>query len=242
MPFGKQVGPSSINVEQSNVMPQIEFKWKRHGHQEITSKPKFTSTGLQIEASDVAFFPAIWYVPGGGESPDENAKRFSELDKRGDGKLDLVKEVIYKEFPFIRNLSIQFHAGFPMMFAEVSRTARKMPVALLSDGINRLLGLCVSLAYFSGGTVLVDQFEDGFYYQLLPSIWDSVYKLAKEFKVQLFVSTHCRECLDAMLPIMRDHEKDFCLLRALRNEAGCEIKSLSGNYLESALEQEFEVR
>jgi hypothetical protein len=242
LPFGKETPRSSMNFEQINAMPQIEFTWKRHGHKEVTSRPKFTPTGLQIEASDASFFPSIWYSPGSGETPDENSKRFSELDKRGDGKLDLVKSALYKEFPFIKGLSIQYQAGFPMMFAEVDKKQRKMPVALLSDGINRLLGFCISLAYFSGGTILIDQFEDGFYYALLPSIWNSIYTLAKEFKVQLFISSHSRECMDAMLPTMRGHEDDFRLLRTFRTENGCDIKSLSGEYLESALEQEFEVR
>jgi hypothetical protein len=72
-------------------MPQIEFKWKRTGYPEIISKPRFTNTGLQIEASSASFFNAIWYTPSGGELPDENAKRFSELDKRGDGTIEFVQ-------------------------------------------------------------------------------------------------------------------------------------------------------
>lgn len=242
LPFGKQSSSSNVNLEQSNVMPQIEFKWKRHGHQEVTSRPKFTPTGLQIEASEAAFYPSIWYSPGAAEAPDENSKRFSELDKAGDGKLGLIKEVICKQFGFIHGLSIQYQAGVPMVFADLDKKQRKMPVALLSDGINRLLGICLSLAYFSGGTVLVDQFEDGFYYELLPSIWTSIHKLAKEFRVQMFISTHSRECIDAILPTMRGHEDDFRLLRTFRTDQGCDVKSLSGDYLESALEQEFEVR
>jgi predicted ATPase len=242
LPFGKQPPMSGVNLEQTNAMPQIEFKWKRNGYPEVVSKPRFTNTGMQIDATDVTYFPSIWYTPGGTETPDESAKRFSDLDKRGDGKLDMVKTAIFKEFPFIKNVSIQYHAGFPMLFAELDKKPRKMPVALLSDGINRLLGICLSLAYFAGGTVLIDQFEDGFHYKLLPSIWSSVYKLANEFKVQLFVSTHSKECMDALLPTMRGQEEDFCLLQASRTETGCDIKSLAGRYLESALEQEFEVR
>jgi hypothetical protein len=61
--------------------------------------------------------------------------------------------------------------------------------------------------------------------------------------VQLFISTHSKECMDAMLPVVKGNEADFCLLRASRTEAvGCTVTSLPGSYLESALEQEFEVR
>ena len=242
LPFGKE-SASSMNLEQITAMPQIEFKWKREGYPEITSQPKFTNTGLETDAKEVSFFPCIWYSPGAIESPDENPKRFSELDKRGDGKLDLIQAAICHEFPFIKNLSIQYHAGLPMMFAELDNRPRKMPVALLSDGINRLLGICISLGYFAGGTMLIDQFEDGFHHSLLPSIWNSIYKLAMEFKVQLFASTHSKECMDAMLPVIKGHEEDFCLLRASRTEnVGCTVTSLPGTYLETALEQEFEVR
>jgi predicted ATPase len=223
-------------------MPQIEFRWKQSYGKDIISRPQFTPTGLQLGTTTVSYFPAIWYAPGTGESPDDNAKRFSELDKRGDGTSQFIKDVIEKEFPFIKDLSVQFHGGIPMMFASVDNRTRKMPVAVLSDGVNRLVGICISLGYYAGGTLLIDQFEDGFHYTLLPSIWSSVYELAKKFKVQLFVSTHSRECMDALLPTLKGNEEDFCLLRASRNENGCAIKSLAGSYLESALEQEFEVR
>ena len=242
LPFGKQPPISAVNLEQTNAMPQIEFKWKRTGYPEVFARPKFTSKGLEIDAPGVTYFPCIWYTPGSNENPEDNAKRFSELDKRGDGKLDYVKSAIFKEFPFIKGVSIQYHAGTPVMFADLEKKQRKMPVALLSDGINRLLGICLSLAYFEGGTMLIDQFEDGFHYKLLPSIWSSVYELATHFRVQLFVSSHSKECMDALLPSMRGHEEEFCLLQASRTEIGCSIKSLAGNYLESALEQEFEVR
>ena len=242
LPFGKQPPTSGVNLEQTNALPQIEFKWKRTGYPEAVARPRFTDTGLQTETSDVTYFPCIWYSPGANETPDENAKRFSDLDKCGDGKLDHVRSAIHKEFPFITGMSIQYHAGLPMMFAEIENKPRKMPFALLSDGINRLLGICLSLAYYTGGTMLIDQFEDGFHYKLLPSIWSSVYKLAKEFKVQMFISTHSKDCMDALLPTIKGNEEDFCLLRASRIENGCDIKALAGSYLESALEQEFEVR
>jgi AAA15 family ATPase/GTPase len=242
LPFGKQSSMATGSQLQVGAWPQIEFTWKRQDHQVVISRPKFTSTGLQVEAATASYFQAIWFTPGAGELPEENAKRFAELDKRGDGTIDLVKARVCKEFPFIKDLSILYQAGLPMMFAEVENKQRKMPVGLLSDGINRLLGICLSLAYYKGGTVLIDQFEDGFHHELLPSIWSSIYSLATEFKVQLFVSTHSRECLEAMLPTMRGNEDDFCLLRASRNDDSCEIKSLAGSYLESALEQDFEVR
>ncbi len=239
LPFGKQVTAGS-GTQQVNVMPQIEFRWKRTGYPEVVSKPKFTPTGLQPDVTAATFFPCLWFTPGVGESPDENAKRFSDLDKRG--KMKPIFDAITGEFPFIKGLSIQYHAGVPMLFADIEGKKLKMPVPLISDGVNRLVGICVGIGYFEGGTILIDQLEDGFHYKLLPSIWKSIYSLATHFKVQLFVSTHSKECMDAMLPTVEGKEEDFSLLRTYRKESSCHVDSLGGDYLKSALEQEFEVR
>src|ERR1035441_6134308 len=113
----------------------------------------------------------------------------------------------------------------------------------ISDGINRLLGICLGIGYYRNGMVLIDQIEDGFHYKILPALWESIYSLAEDFNVQLFISTHSGECMEAMLPIVKQHAQDICLLRATRTEkVGCTIDALSGEYLETALEQEFEVR
>ena len=238
LPFGKQSTASSI--QEVTVMPQIQFKWKRTGYPEVLSKPKFTSTGLQVEMTAATYFPSLWFSPGTGETPEENAKRFSDLDKRG--VLGPVLGAIKKEFPIIENLSIQYQAGMPILFATIKGSSRKVPVPLISDGVNRLVGICLGIGYFKGGTVLIDELEDGFHHTILPSIWRSIYDLSKEYDVQLFVSTHSKECMDALLPTVKDNEADFRLLRAHRKDKECQIQSLDGTYLQSALEQEFEVR
>jgi hypothetical protein len=240
LPFEKLAEPSSSpNKSAQAGMPQIEFKWKRSGHKEIVARPKFLPTGMQMNV-EADFFPCVWFTPGVGETPDENARRFSDLDKRGE--LKPVLEVISKEFTFIEGLSIDYHAGIPMVFAELKGRRRKMPVPLISDGVNRLMGICLGIAYYTGGTVLIDQLEDGFHHKLLPSIWKSIFKLAADYSVQIFVSTHSAECIDAMKVVVKEHRNDFALLHAIRAESGCYVDVLDGDYLEAALEQGFEVR
>lgn len=240
LPFDKQPLTIQTSVRtQSTGMPQIEFTWKRRDHPQIIAKPRFLPTGMQVDAQ-VDFFPCVWFTPGIGETPDENAKRFSELDKRRG--LGPVLKALTKEFDFIKGLSIDYHAGIPMVFAEIEGKPKKLPVPLVSDGVNRLMGICLGIAHYDGGTVLIDQIEDSFHHRLLPSIWNSIYSLAAEYNVQLFISTHSAECISAMQGVLREHEIDFSLLRCSQNVNGCQIKVLGGKYLETALEQDFEVR
>jgi hypothetical protein len=117
LPFGKQVlaGSSSIS-SQGGVLPQIQFTWKRAHHQTIVVRPKVTTSGLQYDPKSVEFFPCIWFSPGAAETPDENARRFSNLDTVGES--NSVLEVLSHEFSFIDGLSIEYHAGIPMVFVE----------------------------------------------------------------------------------------------------------------------------
>jgi hypothetical protein len=158
LPFGKQP-PSSGNSmpQQISGIPQVEFTWKRAGHPAIVSTPKITSSGLQYDSSRIDFFPCIWFTPGAHETTDDNAKRFSELDKKGE--IAAVLRVLNHEFPYIESLSIDYHAGVPMVFAGLKGKQRKLPIPLVSDGVNRLLGICLGLANFKGGTILIDQLE-----------------------------------------------------------------------------------
>jgi AAA domain, putative AbiEii toxin, Type IV TA system/AAA ATPase domain len=241
LPFGKQALSSRDNAQQqTGAMPQVEFTWKRANFPQVVSRPAFTPNGLQLDVSRLDFFPCVWFTAGGAEAPDENARRFSELDKRGE--TEVILDVLAREFSFIKGLSIDYHAGVPMVFASVEGKPRKLPVPLISDGVNRLLGICLGIATYKSPTILIDQIEDGFHHKILPSIWKSIYSLAKIFNAQLFISTHSQECIEAMLPILKGNEDEFSLLRAVRKEAGCTIKTLTGKYLESAVEQEFEVR
>jgi AAA15 family ATPase/GTPase len=241
LPFGKQdeAGISSVS-SQGGSLPQIQFTWKKQNHQSVITRPKITGSGLQYDPKNIEVFPCIWFSPGTAETPQENAQRFSHLDTVGD--IDGVVNILSNEFPFIDGLSIDFHAGIPMVFASIKGESRKMPVPLISDGVNRLMGICLGIANTRGGTILIDQLEDGFHHKLLPSIWKSIYSLAAIYNVQLFVSTHSAECLNAMRPVLKDNEKDFCLLRCTRMDHGCSIDVLPGSYLETALEQDFEVR
>jgi len=241
LPFGKQeAGGISSLSSQTGSLPQIEFTWKRQNHQSVVVRPKVTNSGLQYDPKNIEIFPCIWFSPGASETPLDNAQRFSNLDKVGDA--DAVVKILSEEFPFIEGLSVDFHAGVAMMFASIKGSLRKMPVPLISDGVNRLLGICLGIANNRRGVILIDQLEDGFHHSLLPSIWKSIYSLAITYNVQLFVSTHSEECLNAMRPILKGNENDFSLLRCSRMERGCTIDVLSGDYLETALEQDFEVR
>lgn len=63
------------------------------------------------------------------------------------------------------------------------------------------------------GVVLIDDFEDGFYFQNYKAIVRSLIDCCEKHKVQMFASTHSYEFLQAIHPAMDDREDDLRVLR-----------------------------
>lgn len=232
--FGKDA-PTTVGF------PQVVFNWRRGNGKEIVIKPVVTTTGLQLGTIAVDHFPMIWFTPGSGDTAEETARRFSTLSRRN--HIEPIIAAMKAEFEFIESFSIEFLAGIPMVFASIKGQSAKLPLGLVSDGVNRLLAILVGIAYYAGGVVLIDQLEDGIYYERFPSIWKTLHSFSGRYKTQLFISTHSSECVKGAREAINGNEENFRLLRATRmDNGGCTVESIRGDFFESALEQDFEVR
>jgi hypothetical protein len=168
------------------------------------------------------------------------AEKLSELSKEGEA--EPIVDALRSEFPFLKDLSLELDGWSTSVFASVEGSKRKFPSALVSDGFNKLLSILLGIASVSKGTLLIDQIEDGFYYKKLPSIWNVICRFAIEKDVQIFATTHSRECLEALLPVIEKNENDFALLSASKMNGASRITVSNGRRFASALAQEFEVR
>ncbi len=72
-----------------------------------------------------------------------------------------------------------------------------IPARSLGDGINRLIGLSMTLACCKDGILLVDEIENGIHWSVMPDVWKFIVKVAKRLNVQVFATTHSNDCLKA---------------------------------------------
>jgi len=238
LPIGKQaVNPS--------ILPQIVFEWKRNNEAPVLTRPVITPNGLFVEGiSTVGHFPTILFSGKSQDSPEEHARRFSELSKRDE--IAPVVKAMRVEFPFLESLSLEYFSNTPAVYASLTAGGlpRKIPAGLVSEGFNKLLGILVGIATYRRGLVLIDQIEDGFYYRRYESIWRTLHTFAMANACQIFATTHSLECLRAMISVLRDNTDDFCLLRAERtqDESSSRISRFEGEQLLSALLKDGEIR
>jgi AAA15 family ATPase/GTPase len=230
-----------VSKEGAEIQPlsHVSFEWWKASRRIGAVKPEYKDGELKISGGPEPL-PGAFYSSSNPVNPRETADWFSDLSKARNEK-NVIK-AIQGLFPFINDLSVETHNGIPMVHADILTMPEKIPVGLVSSGVNKLLALLVAIARQNHGILIVDEIENGFHYKTINKIWGVLYQFCKDSHVQLFASTHSGECLEAIAAAMEGHERDFCLLRAVKEDEGCNIKQFSGDQMRGAIEQEMELR
>lgn len=80
---------------------------------------------------------------------------------------------------------------------------QRIPIGSMGDGIWRMLGIALSLVGTPNGVLLVDEIDTGLHYSVLASMWRLVLKTAERLNVQVFATTHSRDCYESLAAISR---------------------------------------
>ena len=88
----------------------------------------------------------------------------------------------------------------------------RIPLKSMGDGTIRLFQMILAMVNARGGTVLIDEFENGLHYLLQPRIWDLIFRLAKQLSVQVFATTHSWDCVHGFQTVMSQHNEEGRLI------------------------------
>jgi predicted ATPase len=231
--------PIASGSEDTTAIVPIEFE-----HQDSSGETQRFPVEVGPEGPVIKGVPtaaSMSYFPSGFKSDaQEAARRFSDLSKKRQD--ERVVATLKKVFPFIEDLSVQVSGMLYSLYAGVTGLDEKMPVSLVSEGLFRLLSYILAVPSHSKGVILIDEVENGLYYQTMPDAWRILMDFCTEYETQLFVSTHSKECLDAWAQVAEGREQDFCLLRTKKENGVCTVQAASGLSFRNAIEQDIEVR
>jgi ABC-type Na+ transport system ATPase subunit NatA len=113
------------------------------------------------------------------------------------------------------------------------RQLGEAPLSVFGDATRRAVLLTSTLLSLKdGGVLLIDEVEVGIHVTALANVFRWLVKAARELNVQVFVSTHSLEALDAITFSDNDHtEEDIVVFRLKQTEEKTESKRLSGDLL-----------
>ena len=72
-------------------------------------------------------------------------------------------------------------------------------LSAFGDGMRRIFEICLLLAGVRGGVLLIDEFENAIHRDLIVPFTRLVQELAEDLNVQVFLTTHSKEALDAFI-------------------------------------------
>jgi hypothetical protein len=100
----------------------------------------------------------------------------------------------------------------------VKLAGQRVPIGSLGDGIWRLLGIALALVRARGGVLLVDEIDTGLHYSVLENMWRLVYETARRLDVQVFATTHSRDCYESLAAIAHPTGHDVTIQRIERGK------------------------
>lgn len=87
---------------------------------------------------------------------------------------------------------------------KLSNFPNPLPLRSMGDGINRILTIILALVNSDNGFLLIDEFENGLHHTVQNQLWNVIFKLAQNLKVQIFVTTHSDDCISGFENILND--------------------------------------
>ena len=108
--------------------------------------------------------------------------------------------------------------GYPRGGVAVKLAGQRVPIGSLGDGIWRLLGIALALVRARGGVLLVDEIDTGLHYSVLEKMWRLVHETANRLDVQVFATTHSRDCYESLAAIAHPGGHDVTIQRIERGK------------------------
>lgn len=76
---------------------------------------------------------------------------------------------------------------------------RSFDLTTYGEGIQRIFYIALAFASCRNGVILIDEFETAIHFSLLKEFTRLTQELAETFNVQVFLTSHSRECIEAFV-------------------------------------------
>jgi len=145
----------------------------------------------------------------------------------------------------IRSARLDLIGGEQVISLDVGLPER-LPLSQLGQGTQRIVTLLADLMGNRPDLFLVDEIENGIHYTALPKLWRGLAEIADALDIQIFATTHSRECVESAHRVFFDEDPEdargLAVIQMLR--VGDEIQSrvLDEERVNDALEIHLELR
>jgi len=145
--------------------------------------------------------------------------------------INIVIDFIKKIDPTINDIRLSEEDDVRRFIVDSSRFIEEnLEITNYGEGLQRIFEIALSFAYAKNGVVCIDEFETAIHYTLLVDFTKFIQELAEIFNVQVFLTTHSKEAIDAF--VNNDYKNDEISAYLIENNEQMKYKFIGGERLD----------
>ncbi|MDY0090580.1 MAG: AAA family ATPase [Flavobacteriaceae bacterium] len=163
----------------------------------------------------------------------KKAHAFAVEEKYFDEIIEFIREYLDPSIEKIELVNINKESRF-MVTSSLLENA--VDITKYGEGLQRIFEITLLMVYSRNGIICIDEIDSAIHKSLLIKFTGFVQRLADKYNVQVFLTTHSKECIDAF--VENDYPDDELTAFALEldNSGKLECNFLSGNKLKQLVE------
>lgn len=190
----------------------------------------------------VDFYPFVGVNINHEYNIGDYLSEFIESTKKRNEIIDALKY-------FIPNI-ISVEINTAILPGEVTTVVREenddliKPIAQYGDGTNKFLRYILEMNWCENKRLMIDEIDAGIHYSRMKEFLEKVLQTAKNKKVQLFATTHSKECIEYFKEALkaRGLENEGRIIRIANTKSGIKSYTMRFEEFENALEGDNEIR
>jgi len=124
--------------------------------------------------------------------------------------------------------------------------SERVPLSQLGQGVYHVVSMVSDLLGSKSDLFLIDELENGIHYSALPKIWRGLAEIAEALDIQIFATTHSKECLEAAHRVFYDEDsegkRDLAVIQLMCVDGKVIGRVLDEERVNDALEIDIELR
>lgn len=145
---------------------------------------------------------------------------------------DILRFLREKVDPMLQDIELVEIAGESRFYVSAQNHEQSVDITQYGEGVQRIFEIALLTAYCSNGVLCIDEFESAIHKDLLVSFTMFLQDLAARFNVQIFLSTHSKECIDAFVENDFKNDKITAYVLRVGEEGQITAKYMEGTRLE----------
>ena len=111
------------------------------------------------------------------------------------------------------------------------------------DGLGKFISFIISLLSQRNSIILIDEIENGIHYTNLDKLWETILTISKQQNVQVFATTHSKECIESYARVAKKLEdEEIAFIELCKREDKIKAFVYPYDWFIDEIEQEHEVR